>query len=279
MKLHKIDVGRFKLDGGAMFGVVPRTMWHKQYPSDDNNLIPLAMRLLLVEIDDRKILINSGIGDKQSDKFFSRFQPYGDGSIDKSLSEAGFTREDITDVFHTHLHFDHCGGSIIYDENGELVPTFPNATYWVTENQWQWAKKPNEREAGSFLKENLEPMQESGALSLIEGGGELFPGFKIREYHGHTIGQAIPFIEYQGKTIVFTSDLLAFSQHIRLPWIMSFDIQPLVSLKEKKEFLNEVLEGDYILYFEHDNFIEAGKLQKTEKGIRLGETFSLNDIK
>lgn len=278
MKLYKIHAGKLKLDGGAMFGVVPKTMWHKQYPSDENNLIPLAMRLLLVEIDDRKILINSGLGDKQSEKFFSRFQPHGVESIDSSLASQGFSREDITDVFHTHLHFDHCGGSISYDQKGNLVPAFPNATYWVTENQWQWAKKPNEREAGSFLKENLQPMEDNGVLKLIDGDKELFPGFTIREYHGHTIGQAIPFLDYNGKTVVFTSDLLAFSQHIRLPWIMSFDIQPLVSLKEKKEFLNEAMENDYILFFEHDNFVEAGKLKKTDKGIRLGETFNFNDI-
>lgn len=278
MKIHKIHGGKFKLDGGAMFGVVPKTLWNKQYPSDENNLIPLAMRLVLVETGDRKILINSGIGNKQSEKFFSRFEPHGEESIDKSLAEKGFSREDITDVFHTHLHFDHCGGSIIYDKQDKLVPTFPNATYWVTENQWQWAKKPNEREAGSFLKENLQPMEDNGVLRLTEGNTELFPGFKIREYHGHTIGQAIPFLDYNGKTVVFTSDLLAFSQHIRLPWIMSFDIQPLVSLKEKKEFLKEAVENDYILYFEHDNFVEAGKLKNTEKGIRLGESFSLEDI-
>lgn len=278
MKLHKIHAGKFKLDGGAMFGVVPKTMWDNQYPSDENNLIPLAMRLLLVELEDKKILINTGLGNKQSDKFFSRFQPHGEESIDSSLAQAGFTRNDITDVFHTHLHFDHCGGSIIYNDNGELVPAFPNAKYWVTENQWNWAKKPNEREAGSFLKENIGPMEESGVLELTDGNTEIYPGFNIREYHGHTIGQAIPFLDYNGKTIVFTSDLLAFSQHIRLPWIMSFDIQPLVSLKEKKEFLMEAYENQYILYFEHDNFVEAGKLKNTEKGIRLGERYSLEDI-
>lgn len=278
MKLYRIHAGKFKLDGGAMFGVVPKTMWNKQYPSDDDNLITLAMRLLLVEIDERRILINSGLGNKQSEKFFSRFQPHGDESIDKSLAEHGFTREDITDIFHTHLHFDHCGGSIVYDENNKLVPAFPNATYWVTEKQWNWAAKPNEREAGSFLKENILPMEESGVLKLVSGTQEIYPGFQIREVHGHTIGQAIPFLDYNGKTVVFTSDLLAFSQHIRLPWIMSFDIQPLVSLQEKKDFLEKAVTNNYVLYFEHDNYVEAGTLQQTEKGIKLGERFSLEDI-
>lgn len=278
MKLYRIHAGKFKLDGGAMFGVVPKTMWNKQYPSDDDNLITLAMRLLLVEIDNRRILINSGLGNKQSEKIFSRFKPHGDESIDNSLAEHGFSREDITDVFHTHLHFDHCGGSIVYDENNNLIPAFPNATYWVTEKQWNWAAEPNEREAGSFLKENIRPMEESKLLKLFSGDKELFPGFNVREVHGHTVGQAIPFLDYNGTTVVFTSDLLAFSQHIRIPWIMSFDIQPLVSLKEKKAFLEEAVAKNYVLFFEHDNYVEAGTLKKTEKGIRLGDSFSLEDI-
>lgn len=279
MNLYTIHAGYLKLDGGAMFGVVPKALWNKQYPADDNNMIPLAMRLLLVEEGDRKILINSGIGNKQSEKFFSHFHLHGDHTIDKSLAEHGFSRDDITDVFHTHLHFDHCGGTIIYDENENLLPAFPNATLWVTQNQWDWANNPNEREAASFLKENILPMQENGKLKIISGDTTVMPGFKVKEFDGHTIGQAIPFIDYNGQTLVFTSDLLAFSNHIRLPWIMSFDIQPLVTLKEKKAFLKEAVENDYVLFFEHDKYVECGRLKQTEKGIRLSSTFTLEELK
>lgn len=278
MKLYTIHSGNLKLDGGAMFGVVPKTLWNKQYPADENNMIPLAMRLLLVELDDRKILINSGIGNKQSDKFFGHFHLHGDHSIEKSLAEHGFKKEDITDLFHTHLHFDHCGGTIVYDQDQNLVPDFPNATLWVTKNQWEWANNPNEREAASFLTENIKPMEDSGKLKIIEGDQEIFPGFKVREFNGHTIGQAIPFLDYNGQTVVFTSDLLAFSNHIKLPWIMSFDIQPLVTLDEKKKFLKEAQENNYVLFFEHDHFVECTRLIKTEKGIKAGEPFRLADI-
>ncbi|MGM0565825.1 MAG: MBL fold metallo-hydrolase [Bacteroidota bacterium] len=279
MNLYTIHAGYLKLDGGAMFGVVPKALWNKQYPADENNMIPLAMRLLLVEEGDRKILINSGIGNKQSEKFFSHFHLHGDHSIDKSLAKHGFSRNDITDVFHTHLHFDHCGGTIVYDEKENLVPAFPNATLWVTQNQWDWANNPNEREAASFLKENILPMQESGKLKIISGETTIMPGFTVREFHGHTIGQAIPFIDYNGQTLVFTSDLLAFSNHIRLPWIMSFDIQPLVTLQEKKSFLKEAVENNYILFFEHDKYVECGRVEQTEKGIRLSGTFTLEELK
>lgn len=278
MKLYRIHAGNLKLDGGAMFGVVPKSLWNRQYPADENNMIPLAMRLLLVEINDRKILINSGIGNKQSEKFFSHFHLHGEHSIEKSLAEHGFTKEDITDVFHTHLHFDHCGGTIVYDENQNLVPNFPNATLWVTKNQWDWANNPNEREAASFLDENIKPMKDSGMLKIIEGEQEIYPGFKVKEFNGHTIGQAIPFLNYNGQTVVFTSDLLAFSNHIRIPWIMSFDIQPLVTLEEKKRFLKEASDNNYVLYFEHDNFVECTRLIKTEKGIKAGEAFTLEEI-
>jgi glyoxylase-like metal-dependent hydrolase (beta-lactamase superfamily II) len=278
MKLHKIHSGNLKLDGGAMFGVVPKSLWNRQYPADENNMIPLAMRLLLVEINDRKILINSGIGNKQSQKFFSHFHLHGDHSIEKSLAEHGFTKEDITDVFHTHLHFDHCGGTIVYDENQNLVPNFPNATLWVTKNQWEWANNPNEREAASFLEENIKPMNDSGMLKIIEGDQEIYPGFRVKEFNGHTIGQAIPFLDYNGQTVVFTSDLLAFSNHIRIPWIMSFDIQPLVTLEEKKHFLKEASDNNYVLFFEHDNFVECTRLIKTDKGIKAGDAFTLEEI-
>lgn len=278
MKLYTIHSGNLKLDGGAMFGVVPKSLWNRQYPADENNMIPLTMRLLLVEINDRKILINSGIGNKQSEKFFSHFHLHGDQSIEKSLAEHGFAKADITDVFHTHLHFDHCGGTIVYDDNQNLVPNFPNATLWVTKNQWDWANNPNEREAASFLDENIKPMKDSGMLKIIEGDQEIYPGFRVKEFNGHTIGQAIPFLDYNGQTVVFASDLLAFSNHIRIPWIMSFDIQPLVTLEEKKRFLKEASDNNYVLFFEHDKFVECTRLVKTEKGIKVDTAFTLEEI-
>lgn len=261
-----------------MFGVVPKSLWHKQYPADENNMIPLAMRLLLVVYGDRKVLINSGIGDKQNEKFLSHFHLHGIETLEGSLKQAGYTPDDITDVFHTHLHFDHCGGSIKYNNKKELVPTFPNARYWVTKSHWQWANNPNDREGASFLKENIQPLQESGQLELIEDEGELFPGFHYKSYHGHTIGQVIPFVDYKGKTVVFTSDLLAFSNHIRLPWVMSYDIQPLKSLEEKKSFLQEAVVKDYVLFFEHDKFVECATVENTPKGIKLKEKFRLSDL-
>lgn len=278
MKLYTIHSGFLKLDGGAMFGVVPKALWNKQYPADENNMISLAMRLMLADTGDRKILINSGIGNKQSEKFFSHFYLHGDQTIEKSLAKHGFTPEDITDVFHTHLHFDHCGGTIVYDDNKQLVPYFPNATIWVTKNQWEWAKNPNEREAASFLDDNIKPMEANGKLRIIEGDTEIAPGFRVKEFNGHTIGQAIPFITYKGRTVVFTSDLLAFSNHIRLPWIMSFDIQPLVTLKEKKEFLREAVDNNYVLFFEHDKYVECATLTETDKGIKPADKFLLEEL-
>jgi glyoxylase-like metal-dependent hydrolase (beta-lactamase superfamily II) len=278
MKLYTILAGYFKLDGGTMFGVVPKSLWNKQYPADDQNMISLTMRLMLADTGDRKILFNSGIGDKQDAKFMSHFHLHGEEDIDKSLARHGFSREDITDVVHTHLHFDHCGGTIRTDSSGNLLPAFPNATLWFSRRQWEWANNPNEREAASFLKENIEPMQESGRLHFTEDNQEIVPGITLHEYDGHTIGQTIPFIDYNGKTVVFTSDLLAFSNHIRLPWIMSFDIQPMVSLKEKKAFLKEAYDHQYILFFEHDRYVECGILTHTERGYKLGTPFLLQDI-
>ncbi len=279
MKLTPIHTGNFKLDGGAMFGVVPKTLWQKQYPADNNNLCNWAMRCLLVEKGDRKILIDSGIGDKQSEKFFSHFLLNGNHSLEKSLRETGVAPEDITDVLHSHLHFDHVGGSVKWnaDKTGYEL-TFPNATYWAGKEQWEWAINPNDREKPSYPKENLLPMQESGRLRLIENEGVLFPGIEIRFFHGHTRGQIIPHIHHDGKTIVFMADLLPSTAHIPLPYIMAYDINPLKTLEEKKQFFAEAEEHGYILFLEHDLYHECCTIAHTENGYKTARTFSLNAI-
>ncbi|MBV2247744.1 MAG: MBL fold metallo-hydrolase [Lentimicrobium sp.] len=279
MQLFAIPTGNFKLDGGAMFGVVPKSLWSKNYPSDENNLINMAMRCLLIVDEDRKILINNGIGDKQSEKFFSHYHLNGDDSLLKSLAAAGYKPEDITDMFLTHLHFDHCGGSVKYTSDGNAFETvFPNATYWISGQQWDWAMNANRRESASFLRENIKPIEESGRLKLFDHPGELFPGIEIRFYNGHTEGQAIPFISYKGKTLVFTSDLLPTHAHLPLPWVMSYDTRPLITLDEKETFLEEAVKNGYILYFEHDLYTECCTLKQTEKGIKVDKVFKLNEI-
>ncbi len=279
MQLFAIPTGNFKLDGGAMFGVVPKSLWSKHYPADENNLINMAMRCLLVVDGDRKILINNGMGDKQSEKFFGHYYRNGDDSLVKSLAAHGFAPDDITDMFLTHLHFDHCGGSVKYKADGNGFETvFPNATYWISQRQWDWAMHANRRESASFLKENIKPIEESERLKLFDQAGELFPGIEVKMYNGHTDGQAIPFIQYKGKTIVFTSDLLPTSAHLPLPWVMSYDTRPLITLDEKEQFLEEVLEKNYILFFEHDLYTECCTLVMTEKGIKVDKRFHLGDI-
>lgn len=278
MKIYPIHTGNFKLDGGAMFGVVPKTMWSNSYPHDENNMIPLAMRCMLADYGDRKVLINNGIGNKQGKKFFKYFQPHGEHSLEKSLAGLGYTVDDITDMFLTHLHFDHCGGSIKYSDEGQtLEPVFKNATYWISKRQWEWAVKPNAREKASFLKENIFPIEESGQLQLFDNNPELFPGFNVRQYDGHCQGQAIPFIEYKGKTIVFMSDLLPTVAHMPLPWVMAFDTQPLITLEEKKAFFEEAVKNDYLLFLEHDNKTEACTVKMTEKGARPDQLTTLKD--
>lgn len=279
MKLYSIPTGNLKLDGGAMFGVVPKTLWSKKYPSDENNLINLAMRCLLVVDGDRKILIDNGIGDKQDEKFLKHFYLNGDDTIELSLAKFGYTKDDITDMVLTHLHFDHTGGSIEWNKDkSKLIPSFKNATYWVSKAQWKWATEPNNREKASFLGENIFPMEESGQLKIVEEEGELFPGFHIKLFNGHTDGQMIPHIEYKGRMVVFMADLLPSTAHIPIPWVMAYDTRPLLTLKEKEAFYKDALENDYVLFFEHDIFNECCTLQATDRGPKVNEIFLLEEL-
>lgn len=279
MILHTIDTGLFKLDGGAMFGVVPKSIWQKTNPADDNNMCSWAMRCLLIEDGDRLILVDTGIGDKQDDKFLRHYYLHGDDTLDKSLAAKGFSRNDITDVFLTHLHFDHCGGAIVR-KGDQLVPAFQNAVYWSNEQHWEWAVNPNEREKASFLKENILPVQESGQLKFVETkqGTEFTDGFNVRFAFGHTDAMMLPQLNYKGHTIIYAADLLPSTGHIPLPYVMSYDMFPLQTLKEKKEFLTEAAENQYILYLEHDVVNECCTVEQTEKGIRLKDTFKLSDL-
>ena len=286
MKLYSINTGYFKLDGGAMFGVVPKTIWNKINPADENNLCSWALRCLLIEDGNRLILVDNGNGDKQDAKFFSHYHLHGDDTLERSLAKYGFTKDDITDVFLTHLHFDHCGGSI-KREGDKLVPNFKNATYWSNTEHWQWATEPNEREKASFLKENILPIKESGKLRFIEvaKGNELKLGetkfsenISVRFVNGHTQAMMLPQINYEGKTVVFMADLLPSAGHIPLPYVMGYDMFPLTTLYEKKAFLDEALINDYILFFEHDPKHECCNLQKTDRGIRPKEFFKLEEI-
>lgn len=277
MKLHTIDTGFFKLDGGAMHGVVPKSLWNKKNQADENNLCSWAMRCLLVEEGNRLILIDNGIGTKQDAKFFSHYYLHGDATLEKSLRAKGFDFSDITDVFLTHLHFDHCGGSI-NSKDGKFSTAFPNATYWSNEEHWKWATQPNAREKASFLKENILPIQESGQLKFFSGQDELIPGFKAWFTYGHTGAMMLPHIQYKGKTVVFLADLMPSSAHIPLPWIMAYDTQPLKTLSEKEQLLAQAAQHDYILFFEHDAQHECGTVTSTERGIVLKDVFSLDSF-
>lgn len=278
MQLHTINTGYFKLDGGAMFGVVPKSMWNKLNPADDNNMCTWAMRSLLIEDGNRLMLVDTGIGNKQDDKFFSHYYLHGDDSLESSLSKKGFSVDDITDVVLTHLHFDHCGGSIkrIGDK---LIPAFKNATYWSNEQHWNTATRPNDREKASFLKENILPIQESGQLKFIDSNFDAFSSnVKIRQVFGHTEAMMLPQIEYKGKQIVFMADLLPSAAHIPIPYVMAYDMFPLTTLHEKKSFLTEAVENDFVLFFQHDPKIECCNLQLTEKGIKAKDYFNLDVI-
>jgi len=281
MKLHIIDTGKFKLDGGAMFGVVPKSLWSRTNPADENNLCTWSMRCLLIEDGDQLILIDNGIGNKQDAKFFSHYYLHGEGSLDGSLEKAGFHRNDITDMFLTHLHFDHCGGGVDYvGENKEQLELhFPNAKYWSNQEHWVWATQPNAREKASFLKENILPMQESGHLHFVPNNGKSpFSQFDMISADGHTDKQMLPKIKYKEHTIVFMADLLPSVGHIPLPYVMGYDTRPLLTLKEKEEFLNEAADHNYVLFLEHDSVNECCTVKHTEKGVRLDRTFPLKEI-
>jgi glyoxylase-like metal-dependent hydrolase (beta-lactamase superfamily II) len=298
MKLYSVNTGYFKLDGGAMFGVVPKSIWNKLNPADENNMCNWAMRCLLIEDDGKLILIDNGMGNKQDAKFFSYYYLNGDDTLDKSLAKYGFGKNDITDVFLTHLHFDHCGGSIIR-EGDKLLPAFKKARYWSNQKHWDWAVHPNDREKASFLKENILPIQESGQLQFIEHGydkkikdtevegfavGDRLPSvsflenISIRFVNGHTESMMLPQLNYNGKTIVYMADLLPSHGHIPVSYVMAYDMFPLTTLNEKKSFLKEALENDYILFFEHDPLYECCNLQQTEKGIRPKDFFKLQEV-
>lgn len=276
MNIYSIDTDFFKLDGGAMFGVVPKSLWSRTNPADENNLCTWAMRLLLIEDGKQLILVDTGIGDKQSEKFFSHYFLHGDATLDKSLAKHGFHRDDITDVFLTHLHFDHVGGAIKRDGE-KLIPAFKNAYYWSNKQHWEWAVNPNQREKASFLKENILPIQESGQLKFVEdkSSGILNPNISIRFAFGHTDAMMLPQINYRGKTILYIADLLPSVGHIPLPYVMAYDMFPLKTLEERELYWNEIVENDYIVFLEHDAVNECCTMQMTEKGIRLKDTFTL----
>lgn len=306
MKLYTIDTGFFKLDGGAMFGVVPKTLWNKIEPADENNLCTWAMRCLLIEDGDKLILVDNGIGDKQDARFFSHYYLHGSHTLDKSLAALGFHRDDITDVLLTHLHFDHCGGSVVRDGD-RLTTAFKNAVYWSNQRHWKWATEPNDREKASFLRENILPIQESGQLKFVETGAAIrgnaatgaagtaaaagagfrletihnviIPGLSVRLANGHTDAMMLPQLQYKGQTLVFMADLLPSVGHIPLPFVMAYDMFPLTTLQEKKSFFEEAAEGKYVLFLEHDPLNECCMPEKTEKGIRGGKCFPLADLR
>ena len=284
MKIYPIETGNFKLDGGAMFGVVPKSLWQRTNPADDKNMISMSMRCMLIEDGGRLTLVDTGLGDKQSEKFFSYYFLFGGYSLDASLAKLGFHRDDITDVFLTHLHFDHCGGSIQWNKDRTgYEPAFKNAKFWSNESHWNWAVNPNPREKASFLKENINPIQESGQLNFIDlpktnllQNSPL--GFDIFFADGHTEKQMLPQIKYQGKTVVFMADLLPTTGHIPLPYVMGYDTRPLLTMDEKQYFLNKAADEEYYLFLEHDAQTELCTVQHTEKGVRLQDTFKFNDI-
>ena len=279
MKIYPIQTGNFKLDGGAMFGVVPKTIWQKTNPADSNNMIDMGMRSLLIEDGKRLILIDTGMGNKQSAKFFGYYYQFGDHSLDLSLAKYGFHRNDITDVFITHLHFDHCGGAIQWnkDKTG-FEPAFKNARFWSNNKHWDWATNPNPREKASFLKENIFPIQESGQLNFVSENPLKELGFEILKMDGHTEKQMLPKIIYQGKTLVFMADLLPTIGHIPLPYVMGYDTRPLLTIKEKENFLNMAADNEYFLFLEHDAYTEICTVHHTNKGVRLKSTHQFKDI-
>lgn len=284
MKLYTVEAGNFKLDGGAMFGVVPKSLWSKTNPADANNMIDIAARCLLIEDGDKLILIDNGMGNKQSEKFFGYYHLWGEHNLDNSLKKHGFHRDDITDVFLTHLHFDHCGGSTQWNKDRSGFETaFKNARFWSNLSHWEWATNPNDREKASFLKENIMPIMQSGQLNFIQRSGEAFQSqtelnFGIFFADGHTEKQMVPMINYQGKTLCFMADLMPTAGHVPLAFVMGYDTRPLITLKEKALFLNKAADNGYYLFLEHDAHQEIITVQHTEKGVRLKDRFSFNEI-
>lgn len=277
MKIHPLNTGNFKLDGGAMFGVVPKSIWQRTNPADSNNMCDWSMRCMLIEDGNKLTLIDNGIGNKQDDKFFSHFYLHGNDSLEGNLKKLGFSTDDITDVFLTHLHFDHCGGGIKWNnDRTKFEATFKNANYWTNSRHWKWATEPNAREKASFLKENIIPMIELDQLKFIDKDG--FNYFDILLADGHTDAQMIPHINYQGKTVVFMADLLPSVGHIPLPYVMGYDTRPLITLDEKGRFLKEAADKEYVLFFEHDAVNECCTVQHTEKGVRLKDTFKFSEL-
>lgn len=284
MNIYPLETGNFKLDGGAMFGVVPKSIWQRTNPADSNNLIAMSMRCMLIEDADKLILIDNGLGNKQSEKFFGYYYLYGDHSLEGSLKKLGFHKDDITDVFLTHLHFDHCGGSIQFnkDKTG-YEPAFKNARFWSNASHWLWATEPNPREKASFLKENILPIKESGQLQFLPVPDSKFLkqselGFDILFVDGHTEKQMLPHITYQGKTIVFAADLIPTTGHIPLAYVMGYDTRPLLTMDEKNIFLNKAADDGYLLFFEHDAVHQLCTVKHTDKGVRLDETFTFNEV-
>jgi glyoxylase-like metal-dependent hydrolase (beta-lactamase superfamily II) len=281
MNLYSIPTGNFKLDGGAMFGVVPKSMWSKKYSADENNMCSWSMRCLLVETNGRLILIDNGLGDKQEDKFFSHYFLHGEDSLNKSLGKYGFTPDDITDVFLTHLHFDHCGGSVKWADSSrtKAIPAFKNAIYWCNPQHWEWAVNPNPREKASFLKENILPIKESGQLQMIEKEGEFLPGFEVLFMYGHTEAMMLPVINWNQNKFLFTADLFPCTHHIGMPWVMAYDARPLETMKEKAIVLQRAVKENWTLFFEHDVVTECCSLIQTDKGIIVDKRFSFSDFK
>ena len=279
MNLYSVNTGHFKLDGGAMFGVVPKSIWNKLNPADENNMCSWAMRCLLIEDGKRLILVDNGMGNKQDQKFFSYYYLHGNDTLERSLNKYGFSSDDITDMVLTHLHFDHCGGSIKYNaDRTKTEPAFKNAKYYCNEKHWEWAIHPNPREKASFLKENILPIKESGQLNFINEDTELLPGLRFMEVNGHTEGMMLPIINYKGSTVAFLADLIPSAAHIPIPYVMAYDTRPLETLKEKEKLLNKALENKWTLFFEHDPAIECINLELTERGIRQRDAFLLSDI-
>ncbi|MFA7687076.1 MAG: MBL fold metallo-hydrolase [Moheibacter sp.] len=285
MKLYPIETGNFKLDGGAMFGIVPKSIWQKTNPADNQNKIELSMRALLIEDNGRLILIDCGIGNKQTEKFFGYYDLWGDFSLEKSLAQKGFSPDDVTDVFLTHLHFDHCGGAVRWNASKTAYePRFKNAKYWSNPDHWLWATQPNPREKASFLSENILPLKESGQLNFIEVPvvGNILPdsplGFDILFVNGHTDKQMLPMIKYKGKTLVFVADLVATAGHIPLVYVMGYDTRPLLTIAEKEAFLQQAADENFIFFFEHDPYRELATVMQTEKGIQLESTFSFSEV-